>query len=168
MTLSEKIQNEARKGQTAIELARLAEEIECWVEKRKKKDVNQYHQTQLEAIRKFLARSIDFLQASLNQINVNQPRAEIYEACQLFDLRVLWLWKVWRYFKDKFDQRDDESLGPLLRAADEVVWSCYRQIFSRAEAFGLGIHQGVAPLPFVESEYSPESFPSECTHREHG
>jgi hypothetical protein len=31
------------------------------------------------------------------------------------------LWRVWEFFREKFDQRDDAEPGPLLRVADEVV-----------------------------------------------
>jgi hypothetical protein len=41
MTLSEKKQNEVRKGQTSIELIRLANEVECWIERRKREDEKQ-------------------------------------------------------------------------------------------------------------------------------
>lgn len=154
--------NQTRKDQTRLELERLHAEVSIWLTKRRKKDVRQQHRTQLRAIETLLDAAIGYLQRSLGEIDVRQVREEVYEACRLFDWRVLWLRRVWDYYKDKFDQRDDdEKLGPLLRAADEVVWSCYRQVFVNAKALAIDVKQGPAPLPFVEFAYSPESLPSE-------
>src|SRR5262249_54014944 len=65
------------------------------------------------------------------------------------------------YFRDKFDQRDDPLLSPVLGAADDVVWSCHQQIYRQAKAWEPQVESGPAPLPYIESWYSPQAFPAE-------
>lgn len=59
-----------------------------------------------------------------------------------------------------FDQRDGD-LADTLRAADEIVWSCYRQVFDRAKQIAPQLTAGLAPLPFIEPRYSPSTFPAD-------
>jgi hypothetical protein len=150
-----------RKEQTEIEFDRLKADVESWCAHRDKEDQLRQYKTQLSAIKKLISGAAEHLQTELNKIDLTRPQGDFYAECQRFDLLVVWLNKVWTFYKDKFDQRDDGKLRPLLLAADEVVWSCYQQVFRRADFFGAPIRQGPAPLPFVEASYSPESFPSE-------
>jgi hypothetical protein len=54
----------------------------------------------------------------------------------------------------------------VLQAADEAVWSCYQQVFTQAEVWASGkIKRGAAPLPFIESVFSPAAYPSETFPR---
>lgn len=153
--------NQTRREQTDIELCQLKREIELWYEHREGQDKQHQYKTQLNAIKALLNGAIAHLQTELNSFDLKISPGEFFEDCRLFDLRVIWLRKLWRFYKDKFDQRDDEHLKPLLLAADEVVWSCYHQVFEKATLYAPEIKQGPAPLPFIESSYSPQSFPSE-------
>jgi hypothetical protein len=92
---------------------------------------------------------------------MDRPAGDLFDECRLYDLRILWLRRVWQYFRDKFDQRDDPTLQPVLEAADEVVWSCYQQVYRQLEVMAPGVTSGPAPLPFMEAWYAPEAFPAE-------
>lgn len=153
--------NLIRKEQTALEFERLKSESGLWCEAREAKDKLKQYSTQLKAVRLLLDGATDYLQKQLESLDLGMPVGEFYDACQLFDLRVIWLRKVWGFYKDKFDQREDESLKRILEAADEVVWSCHRQIVDQAKVYGADLNAGPAPLPFIEASYSPQSFPSE-------
>lgn len=63
--------------------------------------------------------------------------------------------RLWTYFQSKFDQRYDEKLKGLLKAADDVVWSCYAQPFRVAS----GEERPPHPLPFIAPVYSPYAIP---------
>lgn len=147
--------NDVRKQQTFVEFNRLKSEIAAWHMARVDADKLRQYQMQLEVLKKTLDDASDYLQTELTRLDVSQPAGEFYQQCRLFDLRVIWLRKLWNFYREKFDQRDDESLKALLLAADEVVWSCFHQIFVGEQ------RSHPAPLPFVEASYSPESFPSE-------
>lgn len=155
------ITNVVRREQTEIEFLRLKTEFSIWWSERRTQDSLNQYQTQLNAIKSLLDGAIDYLQTQLNALDLNVPPGDFYESCRLFDLRVIWLRKVWRFYKEKFDQRADKTLQPILRAADEVVWSCYRQIADKAKLYVPEFKYGPAPLPFIEASFSPESFPSE-------
>ena len=74
------------------------------------------------------------------------------------DRRLAWLWRLWEFFRERFDQREDPSLGAVLRGADEVVWSCHREPFATLESVSAGAG-GAPPLPYVEAALTPEVFP---------
>src|SRR5262249_47297549 len=88
-------------------------------------------------------------------ISFEDGKRSIYSNCRSVDRRLLWIRRLWAYFQSKFDQRYDDRLRGLLRAADDVVWSCYAQPFRT-----LGINNVPSlPLPFVASVYSPFAIP---------
>lgn len=151
----------ARQEQTALELRRLSDEVAHWLERRSREDQRGQYRTQLAALESLLKGGVAALDTSLSQLDLGLPAPDVYEETRLFDLRILWLRRVWQFFRDKFDQRDDPEMGPLLRAADEVVWSCHRQVEVRAEQQLRNQRLGPAPLPYLDAQYSPEAFPTE-------
>lgn len=103
--------------------------------------------------------AVDQLRAGLDAVDLSSPLDQIYETCRTFDLRLLWLRRVREFFTAKFDQRDGD-LADVISAADEVVWSCYHQVFARARELAR-IRTGAPPLPFIEPRYSPAMFPAD-------
>jgi len=152
--------NKARKEQTEREFNRLRSEIKAWHKIRVDADKLQQYKTQLNTLKNLLDNAIARLITKLNELDISIKVGEFYEGCRLFDLRVIWIRKVWNFYREKFDQRDDELLTPILKAADEIVWSCYQQAF-QGDLFATPPKPKPSPLPFVESGYSPQSFPSE-------
>jgi len=152
--------NRARREQTASELGRLEREVAAWVDHRRVEDEQQQYWTQLGAVETLVSGAATALATGIDDLDLSLPREQLYGECRLYDLRVVWLRRVWEFFSEKFDQRDDPALGPVLRAADEVVWSCFREVFRRAER-DFPTAPGPAPLPFVDARYSPEAFPAD-------
>ncbi|HKI31052.1 MAG TPA: hypothetical protein VKA46_04245 [Gemmataceae bacterium] len=154
--------------QTRREFNRLATEFGGWhkdaVDADERNRYTQY-KTQLKAIEDLMTGAHRRLVQEFDRpALLGLETGDLYEVCKTYDLRIVWLRRVWQFFREKFDQRHDtEGVGAVLRAADEVVWSCYRQPFAWAEENGvpLGAPQGAAPLPFIESRYSPEAFPTQ-------
>ena len=70
-----------------------------------------------------------------------------------------WLRRLWDFFRERFDQRDDPALAAVLRGADEVVWSCHREPFA-ALVSTAGGESGPPPLAYVEPSLTPEVFPN--------
>lgn len=141
--------NQVRKEQTKLELCRLHKELLVWLEHRRKKDEQQQYTTQLNAIESLIGGAIKDMRPDLKALDLSASPGEFYEKCRLIDLRIVWLRRVWQFFREKFDQRDDKQIGPLLRAADEVIWSCYRQIFSTTEWLEPPVRQGPHPYPLL-------------------
>jgi hypothetical protein len=72
---------------------------------------------------------------------------------------VIWLRRVWSFFRERFDQRDDPAVTRALTAADEVVWSCYSQPFKVLAGLGKPKPIDAVPLPFIDPVFAPEIFP---------
>jgi len=148
--------NRARKErvQRAFEAFRL--ELAEWAERREADDTRGQYQSQLKSLRQRLEQVAAAIGAPLAGMDLQRPSADFYEQCKQLELRLNWLQRLWRFFRERFDQRAHPKWGPALKAADEVVWSCYRAVFKEGPT-----PARAAPLPFLEFEYSPEAFPSE-------
>ena len=136
-------------GQAIDALDRL---LTSWLDRRAKKDTRKQYKTLLSTLQTQLVALLDEVRLSMKPVSASSNRGDVYAACRLNDKRLLWIERLWVYFKDKFDQREDPVYGPLLAAADEVVWSCYAAPFRET-----GAAHGAAPLPWVAAEYSPKA-----------
>jgi hypothetical protein len=155
------VMNRVRRAESGVELQRLRDDLTAWLAHRRSIDERGQYRTQLNAIQKFVNDAAQTLENALNGMPIDRPTAEVYDECRLFDLCLLWVRRSWQFFRDKFDQRDDPTLQEILASADEVIWSCYRQVFVSAQSWGLKVHQGPVPLAFIEPKYSAEAFPAE-------
>jgi len=157
------LKNQVRKEQSLRELERLNQAMQAWFALRYERDQDDegniagLHKTRLDTLHDLMDGTIQRLRQELNQLNVSegQTRSTVYAECRDIDQALVWLERVWGYYKEKFDQRDDsKNLGPLLKAADELVWSCYHQAFTSS-----GIVQTKpAPLAYVAPDYSPATW----------
>jgi hypothetical protein len=158
----------ARIARSTVELDRLRTEHKTWLDHRCAPPGPEQHgtpdaqryETQLTAVSALVENGVEQLVAVLGSLDPALSEGAVYEACRTSDLRLLWLRRVWDFFREKFDQRDGD-LADTLRAADEVVWSCYRQVFDRARQIAPQLTAGPAPLPFIEPRYAPSTFPAD-------
>ncbi|MHA7631166.1 hypothetical protein [Corallococcus sp. M7] len=148
------------------ELRALRTEFAAWLEQRRAKDVCGQHASQYAALEDCVTGAAQGLEKHLGGLRLDQPRGEFAEECRRHGQRILWLRRLWKYFRDRLDQRDDPRLAPLLLAADEVVWSAWRPVFERAPALGLSVTGGPTPLPFIDLEYSAAATPRALVGRE--
>lgn len=160
---------QAQFERTQREFEILREAIVTWLQRRRAADCLEdgtylgRHKTQLETIESVLLGAIDSIRAKLKNFGMTKLSlvsladftGDLYSECRQYDETNLWLRRIWEYYRERFDQRDTEPVGSLLRAADEIIWSCYRQVFEWVERWEPDKKQGPAPLPFIESEYSP-------------
>ena len=145
--------------QTRREMDQLTLDIRGWLNKRNKADAKlRQYQTQLNLLGALLEKSLKDLESSLGNIVSNQVRST-YSACRLYDQRLAWVRSIWEYFRNKFDQRDDGRLGSVLAVADEVVWSCYTEVYQNLPLGAAKLTLGSAPLPYIEPRYSPQAVP---------
>jgi hypothetical protein len=142
--------------ETDAEWRRLQRELAAWRDHRKQRDVDGQHRSQLDGCVAVIDAALQELHGPIVAMARDDPRAAAH--CRVHDRRLAWLRRTWDFFRDRFDQRDDATLAPLLRAADEIVWSCHREPFG-----GLPGPQSTAagppPLPYVEPQSTPEVFP---------
>ncbi|HKI18185.1 MAG TPA: hypothetical protein VKA15_09905 [Isosphaeraceae bacterium] len=145
----------ARKEEVATELLLLRREFDAWKGRLSAGPDAAFHQTQLARLDRVLQGAIKNIENALDNIVLAHPPDAVYAELQLYDLRVVWLRRVWQYYREKFEQRADPELKDLLAAADEVVWSCYAPVFRGRPKLPLR----PAPLAYVESYYSPAALP---------
>ena len=148
-----------RVEQTRRELNQLRSDVRSWLDKRKIADAKlRQYQTQLNLLGGLLEKSLSDLESSLGNMISSQVRST-YSECRLYDQRLAWVRSIWEYFRVKFDQRDDARLAGVLAAADEVVWSCYTEVYQNIPAQTPEVVLGSAPLPYIEPRYSPQAVP---------
>lgn len=160
--------NRVRLDRTARELDGLAHAIAAWVQQREDADRDSQgryvgrHKTQLETVRSLTAGALGEIRAALDAVDLTADESAVYAGCRALDQSIVWLQRLWTYIQARFDQRDDPDprVGQVLRAADEVIWSCYHQVFARARVLGADVEHGPPPLAFIEPEYSPVALPA--------
>ena len=146
---------ESRRIQAKIEIKRFLDTVEDWKEKRTKDDSNYrgQHNSQIKAITEELNGAAKIIETEISNLDLKSlSLGEVYAKCTQSERRSVWLWRVFEFFRSKFDQRYDEKLKPILQAADEVVWSCYKPFFQNS-----GIKIEPPPLSFIGDDYSPSA-----------
>ncbi|MGR0221533.1 hypothetical protein [Agromyces sp. ZXT2-6] len=131
-----------------------------WLSDRHQSDTWQQYRTQLDTISAVVDNCLGAVAATI-------PPADddwllVYEACRLADRRAVWVERVWRFFAERFDQRDGpESRKRCIQAADEVLWSCWRPCFADGSAANTRPPlAGAVPLPYLDPVHAPEAFPA--------
>ena len=130
--------------------------IAAWLQARRTKDTLGQYQTQLHVLGNALSTPLTRIRAELDGLRTDAvaTTGDVYRAAATQDRRTLTIDRIFGYFREKFDQRDDPALAPFLRAADELTWSLFAQPFK-----SLGLAPRSAPLPYVEALYSPRAIP---------
>ncbi|MGH8907020.1 MAG: hypothetical protein ACRD0K_10995 [Egibacteraceae bacterium] len=139
---------------TEGEIARLRAELDAWVRHREGRDPTGQYVTQRLTLREVVVRTLARIEADVDAIDPGRPTDEVYERCRADDERAVFVRRYWSWFRSKFDQRDEPIVGDVLRAADEVVWSCYAEVFRSAD-----LPLGPAPLAYIEPRFSAEATP---------
>ena len=152
--------NPVRVATSELLFQRVIDGIRAWQVKRAKADPRRQHATQLAAVGAVLGRIRGELEKEKKDLSSGEAGAQ-YEACQRFDRRTVWLEQVWRFFQQRFDQRDNPEYAAVLGVADELVWSLYSPALQKAVLLKLRPPPAPAPLPFIEALYSPAAFPTE-------
>ena len=142
------LSSKARRHQAAFEIERLVDDFDNW------QDTVQTPQymTQLLAIASEVRGAAAILKERLNEQEGDVTTAEVYSSCVKTERQITWLWRVYHYYRDKFDQRDDPRYDKTLLAADQVIWSCFRPFFEQPQ--NMLVPEPV-PLPYIDAEYSP-------------
>jgi hypothetical protein len=145
----------SRRDQSLRELDRIDRALTEWDDRRKGADVYEdngayrgKYESQREAVVKEVRGAIGVFRDAITHTPLGGTRGGVFAAFARHDRRLVWLWRAWGYYREKFDQRDDPALAPALRAADEVVWSCYRPFFGDADEIQ------PAPLPYFSDDYT--------------
>jgi len=150
--------NKNRIAQTQGEFERLRAHLDDWLKNRTASDKQQQYATQLKVLRETLSSSLQKLKEHVVGISPTGTPGDVYRSCQAYEQYLLWVQRVWEYYRSRFDQRDHPELKDVLAAADEVVWSCFHAIFPDPPP-GTAVDALLrpAPLPYIEPFYSPQA-----------
>ena len=127
-----------------------------WRDRRHELDVDlngrpaAHHKSQINTI----AATIESIASTLRQRCTEANELDddaFFDILALYDDSLLWLGRVFQFFAMKFAQRE-QGQGLALRAADELVWSCYEPVMRAA---GRRNSMPPPPLPFIARELSP-------------
>jgi hypothetical protein len=155
--------NVVRRERTVAELRRLSDAMGAWLIRRRLADCDAAgtyigrHKTQLDTIERVLKRAADQLAKDADALSTNSDAGAFADDCRAIDIATVWLQRLWEFYRERFDQRDDADLGPVLQAADEIIWSCYHEVMQDRP---LAQH-GAAPLAIIASQYSPSAIESD-------
>jgi len=153
---------QVRRATSDLLYRRLDDGITTWLKLRRDSDERRQHVTQFAAIETLLRKILDELETERKKSPEATPGAQ-FAAQDRLERRITWADRLWQFFRVKLDQRDsaDKAQRATLKAADELVWSCYSVPIQLATSFGLRAGPAPAPIPFIEAQYAPEAFPSE-------
>ena len=152
-----------RTDQSRAELARIRREISGWLDDKEKAPHGKaaLHATRLAALRQILLGALDVLDGAVGRVDVASiPIWAVYAECRRIDESAVWLQRVWAYYREKFDQREKATIQDVLSAADELVWSCYQQVFVEGAEVPTGVAPGPAPLAYIDDSYAPATWDS--------
>jgi hypothetical protein len=157
------LRKQIRIEQTLADIERLRSEFDRWLKRRSAADNKGQYKTQLQALDTVINKALkDIENDTGNILQSSLTTGEVYSQCRLQEKRTLWVQRVlWGYYQQKFDQRDQsDELKKLLEAADDVVWSCYKEAFQNAAAID-NTFKTLQPIPlaYVEPFYSPQALP---------
>ncbi|WNG60509.1 hypothetical protein F0U59_41755 [Archangium gephyra] len=149
--------NRCRRERVQDELLAFKHDLDAWLKAQRgsRREVGPQYWSQLDSVEAYLRNARKALDEQFGKLDGLLPEADFYEACRLMELRVLWLRRTWRFFRERFEQRDDAIMARILRAADEVVWSTWQPVSEYVRILGLPFQVMSAPLPFIDLEHSP-------------
>lgn len=150
---------QVRVEQSCRRIDGIRESVEEWLGHRDDCDALNQYSTQLDVLKTALTGPLTELRKIVGKLADIPDTGRVYSACRANDVRAEVVRRVFTYFRAKFDQRDDEKLGRVLRAADEVIWSCWTEPFQNAMRADPSLTPKPAPLPYIEPQYSPAAIP---------
>ncbi|MEV4512632.1 hypothetical protein AB0K00_27135 [Dactylosporangium sp. NPDC049525] len=148
-----------RVEQSCRRIDRLRETIADWVARRQAADALQQYQTQLATLGAVLGGCLADLRAVVDAVPGGQPAPGVFGLCRDNDQRVELVRKLFEHYRTRFDQRDTPAAGDVLRAADEIVWSCWAEPFRNAGRDRPDLPIAAAPLPYLEPGYAAAAIP---------
>lgn len=146
-----------RIGESLGEAESLRREVDAWRAAWDAVDAIGVHLTHLDLLSEVVLGLTGEIVRRTELIDPDQETGAVYEECRREDVRLLHARRLWRWYADKLDQRAgpaDDVVVQTLRAADEVVWSCWKTAFK-----ALGETVPPAPIPYVAPLYSANATP---------
>lgn len=151
------LRSRLRIAESVGEARALRDEIAAWWSGWGTIDAMGEHLTQLERLCSVVLGLIDEIAIRAAAIDPAAGTGAVYEECRAEDLRLLHARRLWRWYADKLDQRAESADGltvRTLRAADQVIWSCWKTAFT-----ALAGPLPAAPIPYLAPQFAASATP---------
>jgi hypothetical protein len=140
---------------TRESLARLRLDVEGWLDTRQADERFHRFTGHFDVLRTVLIRMLDAIDADLATLgDGNKQSGAVYERCRQAEHRMSVVRRTHEWYAAKYDQRIGEHTGATLRAADEVIRSCWAEPFVH-----IGRHPPTGPLAYLEPRYDAVATP---------
>jgi len=97
---------------------------------------------------------LDAITAELAAIDGQYRSGSVYKRCDHLDRSLAIVDRLFEWYSSRYDQRLNDKLAPTLRAADEVVRSCWSEPFTL-----LGRQPPTGPLVYLEAQFDAFATP---------
>jgi len=101
-----------------------------------------------------LGAMLDAITAELAAIDGQYRSGSVYKRCDHLDRSLAIVDRLFEWYSSRYDQRLNDKLAPTLRAADEVVRSCWSEPFTL-----LGRQPPTGPLVYLEAQFDAFATP---------
>jgi hypothetical protein len=136
-------------------LARLQRDVEGWLNIRETDERFRRFGKHLDLLRTVLIRMLAAIDADLDVTDEeDRPSGAVYERCRQVESRITVVRRVFEWYSTKYDQRIDEIMNMTLRAADEVIRSCWAEPFTL-----VGRQPPTGPLAYLDPRYDATATP---------
>lgn len=155
-------ENVVRWQQSFANLERQGTEFDNWYKQATATDTKRQYTTQLASMQNLIGPAFGRVRGMLESLDYADEvnTGPLFEDCRRQDIRLVWIQRIWNYFRQRFDQRfASKKREMFLKAADEVVWSCFKPPFASMAKPNEPVVVPAAPLPFIEAWYSPAAIP---------
>lgn len=145
-----------RIGESVSEARAFRAEVTAWRKTWNTIDALGSHQTQLDLLTNVTLGLTDEIAARTEAIDEHHGIGETYDVCRDQDRKLLHARRLWQWYADKLDQRvgRDDARTQTLKAADEIIWSCWKTAFT-----ALGEETPAAPIAYLAPEFSASATP---------
>ena len=127
--------------------------ITLWLTERREDQRFARFKTHFDVLQTVLTAMLDAIDVELTEISDDQRSVGIvYERCRAADNRLGLVRRTHEWYATKYDQRADARLADTMRAADEVVRSCWREPF-RGPVVPTG------PLAYLDARFDASATP---------
>jgi hypothetical protein len=128
----------------------LRDEVMSWLDKRRHEQAFIRFGNHFDVLTVVFSRMLGGILDALESESAAPLRSsgEVYERCRRLDDSLVVVRRAYEWYAGKYDQRLDSRLSPALRAADEIVRSCWHSAF---ESRGLSPPAG--PLPYFDARF---------------
>ena len=106
------------------------------------------------ALDSVFARMLDAIEAGVANIDVRGSSGQVYEQCRNAEVQLSLVRRTHEWYAHKYDQRTNDTAASVLRAADEVVRSCWVEAFA-----GVDHVAPTGPLVYMDSRFDAVATP---------